>query len=593
MRKTLLFTFLLLQFGAMAQNLSIQELGRYTDGRDGACEISAYDSTFQQLFITNAAIDSLDIVDVSSIGSPIKVGGVDITQYGGGINSVVALPNGNFAIAVEAVVKQDNGKVIFFDHQGNYINAVTVGALPDMITVTPDKSKLLVANEGEPNDDYTVDPEGSVSIIDLSVGIANLSQSDVTSIDFTQAPATIPGGLKKPNTTWAVDLEPEYIAVNENSTTAVVSCQENNVFVFIDLTSNTISSYKGLGFKDHSLPGNGMDASNKDNTINIQNWPVKGVYQPDAIYTYSVGGNTYYLSANEGDARDYAGYSSEVRIKDLTLDATVFPNAADLQDNDSLGRLKTFTADMIGDTDNDGDVDELYCYGARSFSIWDHTGSLIWDSGDQIEQYIAANHANFFNCDDGLASEQDSRSDDNGAEPEAITVGKIGAKFYAFIGLERQGGVMVYDVTTPTAPVFEAFINSFKSNGTMTDIAPEGIIFISENNNPTGQNLLIVSHEVSGTTAIFAIDNVSNIDKVKQDQRVLVFPNPTEDVLTIEMNTAINSYSIVNELGQVLMQGSVNAKQMNLNISELPTGVYVLMIKGENGKILPKKVVKR
>lgn len=581
MKSVLLFLCLLAMQITYAQTISITELGRYTDGRDGACEISAYDSTTSQLMITNAVSDSIDIVDVSDPTTPIHIGGVDVSLYGGGVNSVVNLDNGYFAAAIEAVVKQDSGKVVFFDVSGNYVSEVMVGFLPDMLTVTKDGNKVLVACEGEPNDAYTVDPEGSIVVVDISGGVPTVTNNNVTFITFNNAPTNIPGSIKKTGTTQAEDLEPEYIAVNETSTLAGVVCQENNVLILVDLTADTILAYKGLGFKDHSLAGNGLDASNVDGVANILTQNVKGVYQPDAIASYTVGGMTYFVSANEGDGRDYGGYSSEARIKDLSLDATAFPTASILQGDNVLGRLKTFTADVIGDTDGDGDVDELYSYGARSFSIWDASGNLVWDSGDAIEQYIAANHAAFFNCNDGLASEMDDRSDDKGPEPEAVTVGKIGTRFYAFIGLERQGGIMVYDITNPNNPIFESFVHNFDATtGTMTDIAPEGLIFVPATQSHNGKNMLIVSNEVSGTTAIYeVVDLLSTLSAFEADLQGKVYPNPTTNQLTLELSNYENevSYRLMNTMGQAVAQGTFSGTS-TLSLEHLATGMYYLTI---------------
>lgn len=598
MKTIVLFCLCLLTAGVFAQELSITEKGRYTDGRDGACEISTYDATAQKLYTTNAASDSIDIVSIADVTNPTLVGGISVTTYGGGVNSVVALGNGYIATAMEANVKQDSGKIVFFDTAGVYVADVMVGALPDMVTVTPDGNKILVANEGEPDDDYLVDPDGSVAIIDISGGVASVTQSDVTFLNFTAAPTTITGSLQKPGTTWAADLEPEYIAVNAASTQAAVVCQENNIMILIDLQTNTISSYKGLGFKDYSAAGNGFDASNVDG-IDISTWDVKGVYQPDAIDGYSIGGADYWVSANEGDGRDYDGYSSETRIKSLTLDATVFPNAATLQGDSALGRLKTFTADVIGDTDNDGDVDELYSYGARSFSIWDASGNLVWDSGDDFEQYISTNYPTFFNCNDGLASEMDDRSDDKGPEPEAIVVGGIGSRAYAFIGLERQGGVMVYNVTDPTAPTFETYLNSFDvTNGTMTDIAPEGILFISAAESHTGTNLLVVSHEVSGTTTIYEVEDlVTTAVNTTEGQQVVVYPNPARDVMNVQLveyTGAELNYTLYNALGAVVRVGRLNSQVTAIDASQLPRGVYYLnVVDATNNAVATQKVIKQ
>jgi len=404
MKKVLVIILCIIGIKVDAQKLAITELGRYTDGRVTASEIVTYDSSSKKLFITNAVSDSIDIVDISNPATPVRVGGISISPYGSGVNSVVALRNGHIAAAIEANVLQDSGKVVFFTTNGAYVNQLTVGALPDMITISPNGKKVLVAGEGEPNSTYTNDPKGTIAIIDISNGIATLNQNNVKIINFDSAPSSIVGSLKKPLTTWANDLEPEYICVNESSTLASVVCQEANVMILVDLTADTIRSYKGLGFKDYTSAGNGMDASDKDSKVNIKNHPVKGVYMPDAVAAYTVAGSTYFVTANEGDAREYSPYVNEVRIKSVSLDTTVFPNATALKQDSVLGRLKILTKDVIGDTDGDGDYDELYCFGARSFSIWNQTGTLVWDSKNAIEKFFETNYLNFFNCNEGKAS---------------------------------------------------------------------------------------------------------------------------------------------------------------------------------------------
>lgn len=562
---------LFISTAAQAQELGITELGRYTDGREDALEIVTYDSASARIFITNAASDSIDIVDVSDPTQPVLIGHIDIESYGGGVNSVIALGNGYLAAAIEAYVKQDSGKIVFYDINGTYVHDVTVGALPDMVTVSPDGTKVVCANEGEPDDDYLNDPEGSVSIIDISAGILNATVTHVGFVGLTLNNAA--GALLKPNTPIEKDLEPEYVAIDSSSSIAVVVCQENNVLITIDLNTATITNAVGLGFKDHSLPGNAFDASNRDNGINIQNWPVKGVYQPDAIGTYYAGGMRYTVTANEGDARDYDGYSSEERIKDLPLDPTAFPNAAMLQSDSMLGRLNSFTPDMIGDTDGDGDLDELYSYGGRSFSIFDASGHLVYDSGDDFEQYIAANYPSFFNCNDGLASKQDARSDDKGPEPEALAVGQIGTRTYAFIGLERQGGIMVYNITDPQNVAFVTFVNSYDvAAGTMTDVAPEGLVFVPGHKSHTGTHLLIASHELSGTTTLFEIADLSSTSGAQVVDTFSVFPNPTAEAL-IQLEAPMN-VSVFNALGQPV--GRYENTQ-TINTADWPAGTYVFV----------------
>ncbi len=487
--------------------LVLNQLGRFVSEstKEGAAEISAFDPLSDRLFVVNAEENALDVLDLSDLSSPNLINSINLDGVGAGVNSV-AVSNGTIAVAVANNPEQNPGVVAFFDADGNLLDSVTVGALPDMVTFTPDGSRVLVANEGEPNDDYTVDPEGSISIIDVAT-------KEVTTASFTafndQQEALVSSGVRifGPKATVAQDLEPEYIAVSGDNTTALVTLQENNAVAVVDIANSKVINILPLGFKDHSQKANSLDPSNEDAGINLATFSnLFGMYQPDAIASYEVSGQTYYVTANEGDARDYAGFSEEVRVSDLTLDPTVFPDAVTLQQDKVLGRLKTTTT--LGDTDGDGDFDKIYSYGGRSFSIWDSTGNLVFDSGKQIETITANLFPNLFNSQ-GTLDSFDSRSDDKGAEPEGVVVGEIGGRSYAFIGLERIGGVMIYDVSDPRAPKFVSYQNSTDESGNAIDIAPEGLTFISAEDSPNGKPVLIVTNEFSNSTTIFNVD-VSN-----------------------------------------------------------------------------------
>lgn len=262
--------------------------------------------------------------------------------------------------------------------------------------------------------------------------------------------------------------------------------------------------------KNHNLPQNAIDASDKDDVINIAAWPVMGLYLPDAIDSYNVNGIDYIVSANEGDSRDYDGYSEEERVKDVNLDPTLFPDAASFQENGNIGRLKMTTS--MGNFDGDNDFDTIYTFGARSFSIWNgSTGDLVFDSGDDIEQITAAAYQNDFNSTNDENESFDSRSDDKGPEPERIVVGEIDGDYYAFIGLERMGGVMVYKISDPSSPEFIQYITTrdFSGDpaaGSAGNMGPEGLIFIPANESPNGKNLLVVTYEISGSVQVFEIN---------------------------------------------------------------------------------------
>ncbi|MBH8551484.1 choice-of-anchor I family protein [Nostocaceae cyanobacterium CENA357] len=503
-----------------AEAVSLKPLGTYNTGLfdEGGAEIPTYDPLTQRLFVVNGGAKTIDVISISDPTKPSLLSNIDITPFGGGANSVV-FKNGLLAAAVEAVVPQDPGKVVFFNTNGDFLNSVTVGSLPDMLTFTPDGTRVLVANEGEPNSDYTIDPEGSVSIINLddySVINAGFSQFNSQIDQLRSAGIRVFG----PNATVAQDVEPEYITVSEDSTKAWVSLQESNAIAVLDLIKNEITNINPLGFKDYNQPGNGIDASDRDDTINIANWPVLGMYQPDAIASYTVNGKTYIVTANEGDTRDYDAFSEEVRLGNnaYQLDPNAFPNAEELKLPENLGRLTV--TNTLGDIDGDGLFEQIYAFGGRSFSIleWDEatkTLKQVYDSGDDFEQIIAQRLPNFFNSNNDENS-FDTRSDDKGPEPEDVKIAEINNRFYAFVGLERVGGVMTYDVTDPFNPVFIDYVNnrdftsettvSGETNPAIKDLGPEGLLFISAANSPNGKPLLVAANEVSGTTTIFSIE---------------------------------------------------------------------------------------
>ena len=501
-------------------SLSLSIAGTYkTDVFDeGAAEIVAHDAANQRIFVINAAAATVDVLDINDPAHPSKIGEIDVSALGSGVNSV-AVYKDLVAVAIESDPKQEPGKVAFYDSTDlSYISDVTVGSLPDMVTFTPNGRYVLVANEGEPNDEYTVDPEGTVSIIDLRHGPLHTT---IRTADFTRyigmEDVLRDKGVRifGPNANTAQDLEPEYIAVSPNSRTAWVSLQEANAMAVIDIRRAKVTDILPLGTKDHSQPGNAFDASNRDGVINIANWPTQGMYMPDAISSYNFHGKTYIVTANEGDSRDYGGYSEEKRVKDLPLDPVAFPDAAELQQDENLGRLKTTSAN--GDTDSDGDFDVVYSYGARSFSIWSGTGELVYDSGAEFENITADSLADDFNSNNDENDSFDSRSDDKGPEPENITLSKISNHTIAFIGLERIGGIMAYDITDPHSVEFLDYINNrdFSVDAQMPDgsvnplvgdLGPEGLVFIRASKSPNGKPMLVVGNEVSGTTTLYEID---------------------------------------------------------------------------------------
>ncbi|MEX2596284.1 MAG: choice-of-anchor I family protein [Salibacteraceae bacterium] len=704
---------------------------------EGAAEIVTYDEGSQKLFFSNSDENSIGILDFSDPASLSLLGTIDISLYGDGINSVSAF-DGIIAAAVE--VDEAPGKIVFFDHEGNFLAQVEAGYLPDMLTWTHDGNQVVAACEGEPNDDWTFDPVGSVTIVDVSAGAANVTQGDVTILEIGSytgslagvrifGPESIPAffedfqdtalalnsfttfnelstdewyydnfnddyfaeangfgddtnsidwlisepvdisnfteasvsfysaknfsggsldllissdynGMGNPTTAswdtltaqaiwspgsyldtnsgdvditsyisggevsiaflykttgtvggtgalWQIDdimisgmhsdasnFEPEYVTISSDNITAYVCLQENNALAVVNLSNASITNMLPLGWKDHSVSSNGIDASDRDDEINITTYPFRGLYLPDAITGVEIGGNTYILTANEGDARDYDGYSEEARLKDVTLDPTAFPDAATLQEDENGGRINITTS--MGDTDGDGDFDEIYTYGARSFTIWDTDGNIVFDSGDDFEQITADAFPDDFNSGNDENDDFDSRSDAKGPEPEAIAVGVIGDKVYAFIGLERIGGVMMYDITDPANAEHVTYINNRDfsvedpTTAAVGDLGCEDVIMIDSAASPDGKFYLITSNEVSGTVSVFELSGIVGSEEVKGKKAWNVYPNPTSDILKMSIK---GNYRITDLSGRIT---SVNKNTNVIDTRSLTPGVYFI-----------------
>lgn len=461
------------------------EIATLDVGELGAAEITAFDPLTNKLFIvTNSGgTTRIDIADLTNPSTPSLIGSIDISPYGGGVNSI-AIYDGKLAAAVEGFSKTDPGKVVVFKTSDySLIKQVSVGALPDMITYTYDGKFILTADEGEPNDAYTIDPVGTVSIVSVQQNYS------VIKLDFSsfasQESFLKSKGLRKfgPNASFAQDMEPEYLTISQDSKTAWVTLQENNCIAKIDIKSGRITNMFPLGFKNYNTDANAIDVSDRDGGILPSKWNIKGMYQPDAIAVYEELGTPYLFTANEGDVREWSGYAENKRIKDLNLDASTFPDAAILKTDAKLGRLNSTIVN--GDTDGDGDYDELYSFGARSFSVWNgNNGSLVFDSKNELEQKCIA--ANFYD---------DTRSDDKGVEPEGITLGLVGTKKLAFIGMERADAIAIYDISNPSSPKFIKLLH--------TGDAPEGLTFIPANLSPINKSLLVASGEGDGTIKIY------------------------------------------------------------------------------------------
>ena len=534
--------------------ISVSLAGRYVTGLydEAAAEIVTFDPATRRAFTVNAASGAVDVLDLSDPANPTLVTTISVSDVGAEANSI-AVRNGIVAVAVQAENSTDNGAVVFLDSDGNRLAVVEAGALPDALTFSPDGRWVLVVNEGEPREDFAIDPEGSITIIDLEGGAENLTQDNVRVADFRafngREDELRARGIRifGPGATAAQDFEPEWSEVASDNRTAYASLQEANAIAVIDIETATVTDILPLGYKDWSengpWSGAGFDSSRDAEGIDFRNWPVTGILLPDAIRLYETGGETYIVTANEGDAREYdqdGWWSEEFEVGDLQLDPEAFPNAVELQAEDALeGLIVTSTLgvsngcnpslstaearelgyDEVRDyVEAECVYDTLYAFGGRSFSIFKVTEEgleWVFDSGSDFEEITAEAFPEHFNADHGYRDVQfKRRSPNKGPEPEGVALGEINGRTYAFIGLERMGGVMVYDITVPEDAVFVTYINSRdftlgedEDAMTRTDLGAEGLHFVAaeDSTDPEGRPLLIVGNEVSGTTAIYTI----------------------------------------------------------------------------------------
>jgi hypothetical protein len=555
------------------------------------CEIVVHDVASQRLFTTSAVAGYLDIIDFSNPTTPSVITSVNINPYGG-VTSV-AVKNGIVAVASPNADETLNGTVVFFDTNGTFLKQVTVGALPDMITFSPDGTKVMTANEGQPNVDYSIDPEGSVSIIDISGGIATLSQSNVTTLLFTayntQEATLIASGVRKLKltSTLSQDFEPEYITISADSQKAWITLQENNAIAEINLSNNTISDIWALGTKDISLPGNGFDVSDNNGQVLIANWPILAYFIPDAVASYSIAGTTYLVTANEGDEKEYGSFTERVAVGagTYTLDATNFPNASVLKQNNNLGRFRV--TNLNGNTDADAEFETIHCVGTRSFSIFNTTTKqIVFDSGDDFERYTAANLPILFNADHESNTPK-GRSRAKGPEPEGVTIAQIATETFAFVSLERVGGVMVYNITNPNNPVFVDYKNSRSTSAYTGDHGPEGITYIAPANSATGKGYILVANEISGTITIYEVDEntLSSSDFNGASKTFVIFPNPASNSEIVYFNRMAD-IEVYDVTGKLILS---EKEALTINTSKLVSGIY--FVKTSEG-ITKKLVVK-
>ncbi len=517
--------------GRERKAVELSLLDRYSSGvfDEGAAEIVDYDPETERLFVVNANAGAVDVLDASDPADLTKDATVDTGDAFGaaGATNSLDVRDGQVVVAIENTDPQSNGRVAVYDTDSlGLLGTAEVGPLPDLVTFTPDGRFILTADEGEPSGyrEGDTNPEGSISVVDVSGGVATATVATAGFGKFNaHRQELIDAGVRiyGPDATVAEDLEPEYITVDQDSSTAWVTLQENNALAVVDVEAAEITEIVPLGYKDFSEPGNGLDAVD-DGEVDITTQPLFGMYQPDSIASFRTRGETFLVTANEGDTReadDFPGFDEVTTVGDLRDDGSLAaPDAVP----DELDEVEVTTRPPFVDGAPE-EYEDLYTFGARSFAVWSGDGELVFESGDAFEQVTADAIPDNFNSDDD-ENELDSESPASGPEPEGVAVGRVAGEQYAFIGLEEIGGIVAFKVTNPRdrEPEFVQYINTRDFSvdpedaidegdapaDAAGDLAPEGLSFISEEDSPVDDALLAVGFEVSGTTSLFRIETV-------------------------------------------------------------------------------------
>lgn len=489
-------------------SLQLELAGRHNSGAmnadGGSLEIVTYNPANGYAYAVSGVKGKLIAVDLNGSLDGDKAVTLTGTEYDvkalvdgfayGDMTSVAVSPDrSRLAVAIQAENYADNGVVALFacstDGSLELLSAVAVGVQLDMLTFA-DNGTILTADEGEPRDGSdAADPKGSVTIITIDgAGSMNANSVYFDKFDAKREELISAGVLVQKNRQPSVDFEPEYIAVAGN--TAYVSLQEANAIAVLDIASGEFTNVYPLGFQNYGETKVDLE---KNGTIELKTYEnVYGIKMPDGISAAVIGGKTYLLTANEGDSRaDWPGLDNEYENKtsptgNVTLDSKVV----------------WFNADMWDGLDSD----KAYVFGGRSFSIYEAAADglkLVFDSGSEFEEVTAEKLPDYFNASNDKTS-LDNRSGKKGPEPESVVTGTVGKKTYAFIAIERIGGVMVYDITDPANAGFVNYINSREFDDAIRgDVSPEGLCFVPASDSKSGNALLLTACEVSGTLAVY------------------------------------------------------------------------------------------
>ena len=517
--------------------VKITEISSIASGDgEGSAEIATYHAGSKRIFATNGVKNTIDIFDISDVANPKKVGSVALSPYGNDVTSVaagkdvvVAVVNVSDKFSATGVPTTTNGKIVVFDTAGKVLSSPDVlGVLPDSVSFAPNGTTALVAIEAQPvcakddpataakeDADYTKasDPVGGVTVVDLSdptapvLKFAGFDQFTVSEMRAKGiAVSSVVNNVSK-------DFEPEFATAIDNEF-AYVTIQEANAIGKLNIQTATFESITRAF--ESKVSQVARDTSDRDSGAGPRTYAnVVGASQPDAIAGFKMGSGNYFITANEGDAREYTCLNDDLRASALKVDPRRFADWKTLSGSAALGRAKVNPNN--GDRDGDGDIDTIHLRGSNSMTMY-RNGLAIWDSADLLDQIqTAAFGVANINGSHSLSSDKatmnyvgQDRSDDKGSEPEGVAVGMVGDRRIAVLGLERMSALAVFDITQPRIPVFIEWLQMLPAKASPAkDVkywSPEGIVFVPADKSPSGKALIITSYELSGSLSIHQIE---------------------------------------------------------------------------------------
>lgn len=485
--------------------LTMQKAGGITlgeaNGDGGVAEIVSFNADTNKAYVVNGQESVLNIFDVKADGSFGEAEKLNIQElmkakdpafaYGDMTSVAVDTETDRVAVALQDADYTKPGRIAVLNYENEIVSVYTAGVQPDMVAFAAGGRYILTADEGEPREGYgagTSDPAGTVTVADTQTGEVRQAGFAAFGAEELAESGVLFNRVNGEILSAEFDLEPEYIAVSGG--TAYVALQEANAVALLDIEAAQFTKVLPLGFKDYGKEKNAVDLNDEDGTYAPKTYSnTYGVYMPDGIAVYEAEGKTYILTANEGDAREWGDFCDEIKRNITSADGSVTAKKVRVLDNTCKAGIP---------------AEGNYLYGGRSFSIFavaEDGLSLVYDSANEFEaktfKYLPA-YYNVSNDD----VELESRTAKKGIEPEAVTLAAVNGRTYAFIALERIGGIMAYDITDPAKAAFVNYINTRDFNtATGGDVAPEGLAVLAREESV----YLLAAFEVSGTVASYRL----------------------------------------------------------------------------------------